>query len=137
MLMGLYRSSLFSLPLNGMESASIGLKSLNHIMEDFGVDLFPITHHLAGIKTQGVFSQVLLPHSFFISHEYNNRLQLIDYICPGAPKIIKNEPTCVRAFMDELFLKSATLNGAQELSTILLCLGQGWPSNQQNQGVWC
>ena len=72
---------------------------------------------------------------------YDNKRQNADNeakrIIETAPKIIKNEPTCVRAFMDELFLKSATLNGAQELSTILLCLGQGWPSNQQNQGVWC
>ena len=57
MLMDLYHTSLFSLPLNYMESASIGLKSLNCVMEDFGVDLFPIIHHLAGINIQGVFSK--------------------------------------------------------------------------------
>ena len=40
---------------------------------------------------------------------------IIEYICAGAPKLIKSEPPCPRAFMDHLFLKSATLNGAQEL----------------------
>ena len=40
---------------------------------------------------------------------------IIHYIGAVAPKLIGNELPCVRAFMDDIFLKSATLNGAQKL----------------------
>ena len=49
-------------------------------------------------------------NSFLIGHDI-----IIENICAGAPKLIQSEPPCVRAFMDDLFLKSATLNGAQDL----------------------
>lgn len=39
---------------------------------------------------------------------------IIDYIGAVAPKLIRNELPCVRAFMDDIFLKSATLNGAEK-----------------------
>ena len=62
--------------------------------------------HLRGIFT-GRTSSIIL----FLSAMNIN----IEYICAGAPKLIQSEPPCVRAFTDDLFLKSATLNGAQEL----------------------
>ena len=40
---------------------------------------------------------------------------IIKYIFAGAPKLLQSQPPCVRAFMDDLLLKSTTLKGAQEL----------------------
>ena len=40
---------------------------------------------------------------------------MLEYICAEAPKLIQSESPCVNAFMDDLFLKLANLNGAQQL----------------------
>ena len=62
--------------------------------------------HLRGIFTGFTSSIILFLSAMNI---------IIEYICVGAPKLVQSEPPCVRAFMDDFFLKSATLNGVQEL----------------------
>ena len=53
---------------------------------------------------------------YFINNFFLSDMNIIiEHICAGAPKLIQSKAPCVRSFMDDLFLKSATLNGAQEL----------------------
>ena len=40
--------------------------------------------------------------------------KITEYICAGALKLIRSEPPSIEAFMDDLFLKSTTLNATQE-----------------------
>ena len=53
---------------------------------------------------------------YFVNNFFLSDINITtEYICAGAPKLIQGEAPCVRSFMDDLFLKSATLNGTQEL----------------------
>ena len=53
---------------------------------------------------------------YFINNTFLSAMNIIiEYICAVAPKLIQSEPPYVRTFMDDLFLKSASLNGTQEL----------------------
>ena len=55
--------------------------------------------------------------------------KIIEYICAWAPKLIQSEPPCVGAFMDDLFLKSATLNDTKNVNTSSYCFALGKGGN--------
>ena len=55
---------------------------------------------------------------------------IIEYVCSGAPKLIQSGPPCVRAFMDDLFLTSAALNGTTKLKPSKYCFVLGKDGTQ-------